>query len=208
MKYAGAVRRNVRVLYIKMCGCGAAKCGGYGAPKCAYGASNCAGIMRSAGMMRRSAAMVRRRAEMVRRNSDHERRQIHKIELYLRTVLIFIKETVFQSVALNCTIKTGTKCKSWLKSCDSHKTRFLLLQKGSMVSVIFASTSPSNSRFLNNKKMFDAQWRNSMANINLCKSRITYFCDSTHSFRDINVSNLWSWKFRSRSRSIKFTLTH
>ena len=56
--------------------------------------------------------------------------------------------------------------------------------------------------------MFDAQWCHSMENINLCKSHMTYFCDSIHSFRDINVSNLWSWKFRSRSRSIRSTFVH
>ena len=77
----GMVRRNVLVRCVKVCGynamCrnGATECGN-GAMECGNGATAC------------------------RRNGDHERRQIVKIELYLRTVVILIfKKPAFQSVA-------------------------------------------------------------------------------------------------------------
>ena len=55
---------------------------------------------------------------------------------------------------------------------------------------------------MHNKKMYDlenegqvhgvehTQWLHSMANINLSKSQMTPFCDSSHCFQDIKVSNM------------------
>ena len=63
---------------------------------------------------------------------------------------------------------------------------------------------------MHNKKMLDLEnegqgrtvqhlwWCHFMANINLCISHMTYFCDSSFCVRDINISNLWPWKLRSR----------
>ena len=36
-----------------------------------------------------------------------------------------------------------------------------------------------------------SQWRQSTAHINLCRSHMVHFCDSSQRFRDISVSNLW-----------------
>ena len=165
---------------VKMCGCDAEKFGG---TKCAETVRQsvrvCCEIRELRDEVRQScdgtATKWRRRA-----TTDRQDRIIMWI------VVTFIKKTAFQSVAIILTIKTGIKCNSWFKCCD-YKTRFLSLQKGSMVSVIVASASSSSSRFINIRKMFDAQWSHSMANINLCKSPMTYCCDSTHSFRDIDV---------------------
>ena len=38
---------------------------------------------------------------------------------------------------------------------------------------------------------------NSMTNTNIYESHMVHFCDSSHRFRDINILNLWPWKFRS-----------
>ena len=64
---------------------------------------------------------------------------------------------------------------------------------------------------MHNKKMFDiedegqgvqhSQWCHSMVNINLGKSHMMHFCDSSHRFWDI-VSNLWPWNFCSRSCNV------
>ena len=41
------------------------------------------------------------------------------------------------------------------------------------------------------------------SDINHGKSHTTLFCDSSHCFRDITVSNLWPWKISSRLRRRK-----
>ena len=39
-----------------------------------------------------------------------------------------------------------------------------------------------------------SQWCHSMTNINLCKSHMTYFCDSSNCLWDINISNFFTLK--------------
>ena len=83
----GIVRRNVRVRCVKVC-----------AYKYQNGAMGCVN----------GAMVCDNGATQLQRNGDYERRQIDKIELYLRTVVIFnFKKPAFQSVALICIIKTG-----------------------------------------------------------------------------------------------------
>ena len=143
-KCAGLVRQNVRMWCDKMWWV-------WYDEMCVFGSAKYADIMRSAGMMRRSAAMVRRKGDEMAITSDDRSTRSNYIcdQLWF----LFIK-TAFQEVALICTIKTETKCKSSLKCCDCDKTRFLSLQKGSMVSVIVASASPSNNRFINKRNVW------------------------------------------------------
>ena len=86
----GLVQRNVRVLCVKMCAYAA---------KCRNGATE-----GENGETERCHGKTE-----WRRNGDRDLRQIDKIELYLRTVVIFI---AFQLVTLICTIKTEIECKS------------------------------------------------------------------------------------------------
>ena len=121
-----------------------------------YGASKCAGIMRNEGMKRQSAAMRRWSATMVRRNGDEMATtsdgRSTRLQLYLRTTVIFIlKKTAFQSVTLIF--------------CNKHELN-IHLDLSAVIPIKpdscplclnVASASPSNSRFINIKKMFDAQ---------------------------------------------------
>ena len=118
-KCAGLVRQNARMWCDKMWWVWCDEMWG-------YGASKCAGIMRSAAIVRRNAAMVRRDGVEMATTSDDRSTRSNYICEQLRFLLT---RTAFQSEALICTIETEIKCKSWLKCCDSVKTRFLSLQK-------------------------------------------------------------------------------
>ena len=68
------------------------------------------------------------------------------------------------------------------------------------------------------KKLFDLEnecqghrvqhlrWCHSMVNIDLDKTQIVHFYDSSHRLRNISISNMLPLKFRSRSRNKTFTM--
>ena len=53
-----------------------------------------------------------------------------------------------------------------------------------------------------------SQWRHSMVNIKIYKSRICRFCINFHRFRDINIWNIWPWKVGQGHGTIPSYLCH
>ena len=80
-------------------------------------------------------------------------------------------------------------CKS-RQICRGHPLHMQLLKK--MHKKMFGLENEGQDHEVQHSK-----WYHWMANINVCKSHITHFCDSSYRFQDINISNLLPWKFKT-----------